>query len=175
MSILLPSVTTLPLFLPQLPNVISANISGRTERVFVTKRRFGSKQFVIFTFWKKATTKSVEHFLVMGCYVLFLLFKRIHRFLYTSLLARFFFFGSFSCYLSWIMNKSLSTVIHLGFRNRSCGGGFPFTNTVTLTEQLNRIYDVPFLLPIFFDVDGFLRNSAENLTGNIITDFYSQN
>ena len=77
------------------------------------------------------------------------------------------------------MNKSLSTVIHLGFRDLSCGGGFQFTNTVTLTEQLNRIYGVPFLLPIFVDVDvdvdGFLRNSAENLPDNIIADFYSQN
>jgi len=121
-------------------------------------------------FWKKATAKSVEHFLVMGCYVLFLLFKRFRRILCTSLLACFL-SGSFSGYLSWIMNKSRLTLIHLGFRARSCGRGFSFTNAVTLTEQLNGIYGIPFLLQIF--IDGFLRNSAENITDNIITNFHS--
>jgi hypothetical protein len=67
------------------------------------------------------------------------------------------------------VNKSRPTFIQLGFRDRLCGGSFPFTNTVTLNEQLIGVYGVPFLLQIF--VHGFLRNSAENLTGNIITYF----
>jgi len=41
LSVLPSSITTRPLFLPQLSNFISANIFWRMGRVSLTKRRFG--------------------------------------------------------------------------------------------------------------------------------------
>jgi len=50
------------------------------------------------------------------------------------------------------MNKSHSTLIHLGFTDRSCCGGFPSTKySHPNREQLNGIYGDLFLLPIFLD------------------------
>jgi predicted membrane metal-binding protein len=65
---------------------------------------------------------------------LLVIFKRIRRTLCTSVLACLS-SGSFSCWLSWIANKSRSKLTRVCFSGMSCTGDFPFANTMRVTEQ----------------------------------------